>query len=108
MVSEDKLINQGIKKTDAWFKKFKKQITRDLSLCKTYEEFVERTQDYTTNNILINSGYAEEMSKLVTQIINNHKFERASQRMLLEQTINNNVGMLIQNMGEDLKGRRKD
>lgn len=103
MVSEDKIIKQGIKKTDTWFNKFKKQIEKDLSLCDTYEEFVERTQQYTTNNILINSGYANEMSALVTQIINNHKFERASQRALLEQTINNNVGMLITNVGEDIK-----
>ena len=58
MVSEDKLIRQGIKKTDAWFKQFKRRISHDLSLCHTYEEFVERTQDYTTNNILVNSGYA--------------------------------------------------
>lgn len=103
MVSEDKLIRQGIRKTDAWFNKFKKQIERDLTLCNTYEEFVERTKGYTTNNILVTSGYSDEMSRLVTQIVNNHKFKRASQRALLEQTINNNVGMLIQNVGEDIK-----
>ena len=103
MVSEDKLIRQGIKKTDAWFKQFKRRINHDLSLCNTYEEFVERTKDYTTNNILVNSGYAAEMSSIVTQMVNNHKFQRASQRALLEQTIDNNVGMLIQNVGEDIK-----
>jgi hypothetical protein len=43
------------------------------------------------------------MSKLITQMVNNHKFKRASQRALLEQTINNNVGMLIQDVGEDIK-----
>ena len=103
MVSEDKLIKQGIQKTDTWFRRFKKQIEHDLRICDTYEEFVERTQAYTTNNILINSGYAAEMSSLVTQMVNNHKFKRASQRALLEQTIDNNVGMLIQNVGEDIK-----
>jgi hypothetical protein len=36
-------------------------------------------------------------------MVNNHKFKRASQRALLEQTIDNNVGMLIQNVGEDIK-----
>ena len=70
MVSEDKLIRQGIKKTDAWFKQFKRRINHDLSLCNTYEEFVERTKDYTTNNILVNSGYAAEMSSIVTQMVN--------------------------------------
>lgn len=103
MVSEDKLIRQGIRRTDAWFQQFKRRIEHDLSLCDTYEEFVERTKDYTTNNILINSGYSEEMTTLVTQMVNNHKFKRASQRALLEETINNNVAMLIQNVGEDIK-----
>ena len=51
----------------------------------------------------MNSGYAAEMSSIVTQMVNNHKFQRASQRALLEQTIDNNVGMLIQNVGEDIK-----
>lgn len=103
MVDEDKLIKQGIRLTDAWFKKFKKQIEHDLSLCKTYEEFLERTKDYTTANILINSGYSAEMEALITQILNNHRFQRASQRELIEQTINNNVGLLIQDVGEDIK-----
>ena len=88
MVNEDKLIKQGIRKTDAWFKEFKNRVTRDLSLCDTYEEFVERTQAYTTNNILINSGYAAEMTALITTIMNNQRFARASQRELIEQTIN--------------------
>ena len=103
MVSEDKLIAQGIRKTDAWFKEFKNRVTKDLSLCDTYEEFVERTQDYTTKNILVNSGYSAEMSALITKIMNNHRFARASQRALIEETINNNVGQLIQNVGEDIK-----
>ena len=103
MVSEDKPIKQGIKKTDRWFEQFKKRINRDISLSNDYTEFVERTQEYTTNNILITSGYAEEMCNLTTKVLNNHKFARASQRELIEQTINNNVGMLIQNVGEDIK-----
>ena len=103
MVSEDKIIKQGIRKTDQWFEQFKKRINRDLSLSNDYTEFVERTQEYTTNNILITSGYAEEMCTLTTKVLNNHKFKRASQRELIEQTINNNVGMLIQNVGEDIK-----
>ena len=103
MVDEDKLIKQGIRLTDAWFKKFKKQIEHDLSLCKTYEEFLERTKDYTTANILINSGYSAEMEKLITLALTNTKFLRASQRELLEQTIKYNVGNLIQSIGEDIK-----
>ena len=103
MVSEENLIKMGIKKTDEWFRKFKKQIEHDLALCDTYEEFIERTKEYTTANIMIGSGYSAEMSALITQILANHKFQRASQRELLEQTINNNVGYLIQDVGEEIK-----
>jgi hypothetical protein len=103
MVSEDKLIRQGIRRTDAWFQQFKKRIEHDLSLCDTYEEFIERTKEYTTSNILVTSGYSDEMIELITQILNNHKFQRASQRALLEETINANVAYLIQNVGEDIK-----
>ena len=108
MVDEDKLIKQGIRLTDAWFKKFKKQIQHDLTLCKTYEEFIERTREYTTANILISSGYSAEMQELITQILNNHDFQRASQRELLEQTINNNVAYLIQDVGEEIKQTVRD
>ena len=46
MVSEDKLIKAGIRLTDEWFRKFKKKVEHDLSLCETYEEFIERTKEY--------------------------------------------------------------
>ena len=108
MVSEEKLIKMGIKLTDEWFRKFKKQIERDLQLCDTYEEFIERTKEYTTANILISSGYSAEMAALVTQILANYKFARASQRELLEQTINNNVGYLIQDVGEEIRQTVRD
>ena len=108
MVSEDKLIKQGIRLTDAWFEKFKKQIRHDLNLCKTYEEFIERTKEYTTANILINSGYSVAMQELITQILNNHRFQRASQRALIEETINNTVGHLIQDVGEEIKETVRD
>ena len=74
MVSEDKLIRQGILRTDAWFQQFKKQLLHDLRLCESYEEFIERTKEYTTGNILISSGYSEEIQSLILQILNNHKF----------------------------------
>ena len=103
MVSYEKLIKQGIRKTDRWFEQFKKRVNRDIELSDNYQEFIERTQAYTTQNPLMASGYAEEMSSLAVRALANHKFQRASQRELLEQTINNNVGMLIQNVGEDIK-----
>ena len=108
MVSEEKLIRQGIRQTDAWFKQFKKQVNKDLSLCDTYEEFLERTQDYTTSNIMINSGYSAAMENLIVQMMNDIKFQRASQRELVEQTIRNNVGNLISDVGEDIKQTVRD
>ena len=103
MVSYEKLIKQGIRKTDRWFEQFKKRVNRDIELSDNYQEFIERTQSYTTQNPLVVGGYAEEMSTLATRALANYKFHRASQRELLEQTINNNVGMLIQDVGEDIK-----
>ena len=108
MVDEEKLIKQGIRLTEAWFKKFKKQLEHDLSICETYEEFLERTKEYTTNNILIGSGYAEEMGALIALAITNSKFMRASKRALVEQVIRNNVGLLIQDVGEDIKQTVRD
>jgi NAD-dependent dihydropyrimidine dehydrogenase PreA subunit len=108
MVDEEKLIKQGIRLTEAWFKKFKKQIEHDLSICETYEEFLERTKEYTTNNILIGSGYAEEMGALIALAITNSQSMRASKRALVEQVIRNNVGLLIKDVGEDIKETVRD
>ena len=103
MVSEDKLIQQGIRLTEAWFKKFKNQIVKDIGLCETYQEFLERTEQYTTSNILISSGYSAAMEAVILQILNDVRFERASQRRLIEETIRNNVGNLIRDVGEDIR-----
>lgn len=108
MVDEDKLIKMGIRLTDEWFRKFKKQIEHDLELCETYEEFLERTKEYTTNNILINSGYSAGMESLVALALNNSKFMRASKKRLVEEVIKNNVGLLIQDVGEDIKQTVRD
>ena len=103
MVSEDKIIKRGIRQTDAWFKQFKNQVEKDLSLCDTYKEFLERTEEYTTGNILVSSGYSEEMQDIITTILKDIKWKRAAQRELIEQTIKHNVGNLITNVGEDIK-----
>ena len=108
MVSEDKIIRQGIRQTDAWFNQFKKRIVKDLSLCNTYQEFLERTDEYTTGNILVNSGYSVAMENIIVQMLNNIRFERASQRELIEETIRNNVANLIQDVGEDVKNTIRD
>jgi hypothetical protein len=100
---QEKLIKQAVKKNDVFFDRFKKRVERDIGSCKTYAQFVERTADYTTANILINSGYADDISSILTQVLNDHKYVRASQRQLLEETINAHVGLLIQDVGEAIK-----
>jgi len=108
MVADEKIIKQGIQLTEAFFKKFKNQILHDLSICKTYEEFLERTQDYTTNNILVNSGYSAQMESLIILALNDSKLMRASQRKLVEETIRNNVAYQITNVGETIKETIRD
>ena len=103
MVSEEKLIRQGIRFTDTWFQQFKKQVLKDLRLCKTWEEFLERTESYTTANVLVGSGYSATMEALVVQVLNDIRFERASQRQLIEETIRNNVANLVVDVGDEVK-----
>ena len=103
MPSQDKLIKQGIRYTDNWFKRFKNRVHKDLSLCTRYDEFLERTKDYTTQNIMVNTGYSTVMEDIIIQSMQDKRFQRAAQRELVEQTIKYNVGNLITNVGEDIK-----
>ena len=103
MADEEKIIRQGLRVTDAWWRRFKKQVLRDLSLCNTWEEFLERTESYTTNNVLVGSEYTTAMQNLAVTMLNDIRFQRASQRQLIEETIRNTVGHLIVNVGEDVK-----
>ena len=103
MVSQDKLIRQGIRYTDRLFEEIKKKVTHDLESSKDLEEFLNRTKDYTLQNPLVVTGYQETMTKLITSTVNNTRFMRASQRELVRTVIQERVGHLITNVGEDLK-----
>jgi len=74
----------------------------------TLEAFLEATKEYTTNNPLVSSGYTDTMLALILAETNNHKFSRPSQRELTRVTIENYVGNLIANVGEDIKARVRD
>lgn len=108
MVSEQKLIKTGIKYTDRLFEEIKKQVTYDLEHSDTLEEFLERTKDFTTQNPLVTTGYTETMTNLIVQATNNTRFARASQRELVRTTIQEQVGHLITNVGEDIKQNVRD
>ena len=108
MVSEQKLIKTGINYTDRLFNEIKRKVTQDLEHSDSLEQFLERTKDYTISNPLITTGYMGRMSQLVAQATYNTRFARASQRQLVRTVIQNQVGHLITNMGEDLKQNIRD
>ena len=103
MVSQDKLIRTGIRYTDRLFEVIKKRVLYDLEHSKDLEDFLYRTRDYLLVNPLIVTGYNETMTNLILQAINATDFLRASQRELVRTVIQDAVGHLITNVGEDLR-----
>ena len=108
MVSKDKLIKTGIKYTDELFDEIIRRLEKGVLDNDTLEAFLEATKEYTTNNPLVSSGYTDTMLALILAETNNHKFSRPSQRELTRVTIENYVGTLIANVGEDIKARVRD
>ena len=108
MVSKDKLIKTGIKYTDELFDEIIRRLEKGVLDNDTLEAFLEATKEYTTNNPLQSTGYTDTMLALILAETNNHKFSRPSQRELTRVTIENYVGNLITNVGEDIKARVRD
>lgn len=108
MVSEDKLIKQGIRYTDRLFELIKQRVNRDLENSSSLADFLERTKDFTTENPLIVTGYQDTMTDLISLAVNNNRRIRATQRELVRTTIQETVGHLITNVGEDLKQSIRD
>lgn len=108
MVSQDKLIKQGIQYTDALFEELIRRLQEGVMDNDTLEAFLEATKEYTTNNPLTSTGYAETMLALILAETNNHKFSRPSQRELTRVTIEEYVGTLISNVGEDIRQSVRD
>lgn len=103
MVSEDALIQQGIRYSDNLFKIIEERVLKALEQSSSLEEFLERTKDFTLENPMVSTGYQDTMTNLITSITNNVRFERAAQRELVRTAISSRVGELIQNVGDDLK-----
>lgn len=112
MPSQAKLIKQGIKYTDSLFKEISKRIEQGVKSSDTLEEFLANYNEYTNgegeNNPLVLSGYKDEMLKIILQETNNHKFSRPSQKELVRVTIENQVGELIVDVGEDIQRNVRD
>ena len=103
MVSQDKLIKQSLKYTDKLFDEIKRRLTHDISKYNTLEEYLNAHQDYLVSNPLTTTGYDQVMTRLISQSVTNVKFSRQAQRQLTQITIENTVGELIRNVGEDIK-----
>ena len=108
MVSQEKLIKQGIKYTDALFEELIRRLQQGIKYSDTLEAFLEATKEYTTSNPLASTGYDNTMLKLILAETNNHKFSRPAQKELTRITIENYVGDLIQDVGEDIKQTVRD
>ena len=108
MVSDEKLIKQGIRYTDALFQELEKRLRQGILTTDTLEDFLEKTKEYTTNNPLKSTGYDATMIALILAETNNHRFSRPAQRELTRVTIETYVGNLIVNVGEDIKADVRD
>lgn len=108
MVSQDKLIKQGIQYTDALFEEIINRLNQGLIQTDTLESFLEQTKEYTTANPLVSTGYDRTMLTLILSETNNHKFSRPSQKELIRITIEQYVGELIRDVGEDIKQSVRD
>ena len=108
MVSQDKLIKEGLRYTDKLFDEIIKRLEKGVLDSDTLEEFLRKTKDYTTNNPLVSTEYDKTMLNLILAETNNHKFSRPAQKELVRVTIENQVGDLIRNVGEDIKQSVRD
>lgn len=108
MPSKNKLIKQGIKYTDSLFDEISKRLEKGVKASDTLEAFLEKTAGYTSGNPLVESGYYDKMMKLILQETNNHKFSRPAQKELVRLTIENRVGELIVDVGEDIRDNVRD
>lgn len=108
MVSEEKLIKQGIKYNEALFKELERRLAQGILTTDTLEDFLARTEEYTTANPLVTTGYKDTMIRLILQETNNHKFSRPAQKELARVTIEQYIGDLITNVGEDIKNDVRD
>lgn len=105
MPSKNKLIKNGIQYTEKLFDELTRRLQKGVRETDTLEAFLEQTKEYTTNNPLQATGYDKIMTSLILHELHNHKFTRPAQKELTRLTIENYVGDLITNVGEDIKAQ---
>nr|WP_295000941.1 hypothetical protein [uncultured Methanobrevibacter sp.] len=108
MVSQDKLIKKGIYLTDNVFDEILKRLSKGIRASDTLEAFITRTKDYTMNNPLVVNGFKDDLLDIILCETNNHKFSRPAQKELVRLTIENRVGDLIVDVGDDIRNSVRD
>ena len=108
MVSQDKLIQNGIRYTDSLFEEITNRLKQGVLTSDTLEQFLAKTKEFTSSNPLVTTGYDSTMLNLILFETNNHRFSRPAQKELTRVVIENRVGELITNVGEDIKDSVRD
>lgn len=103
MPKQAKLIKQGILLTDSTFKDITQRLSKGVRESDTLESFLAKHKDYTLNNPLVVNGYKDELTSIILQETNNHRFSRPAQKELTRATIENRVGDLISRVGDDVR-----
>ena len=96
---QTKNINKSLRYLENWWRQFNKQLERDIIFSEGYDDFLERTRAYTTNNILLD----EVSEEIVKNVINATNFQKLKNRELVKETIKASTSDLIMKVGEDLK-----
>ena len=96
---QTKNINKSLRYLENWWRQFNKQLERDIIFSEGYDDFLERTRAYTTNNILLD----EVSEEIVKNVINATNFQKLKNRELVKETIKASTTDLIVKVGEDLK-----
>jgi len=108
MPSQDKLIKQGILLTDTTFDEIIKRLQNGVKTSDTLEAFLSKHKEVIVDNPLVAIGYKDKLTEIILQETNNHKFSRPAQKELTRLTIENRVGDLITNVGDDIKQDVRD
>ena len=110
MPSQNKLIKNGIKYTDALFDEISKRLEKGVRASDTLEDFLVKYNEVFPDkgNPVISLGYDAKMLDLILKETNNHKFSRPAQKELVRVTIENQVGDLIVDVGEDIRQSVRD
>lgn len=102
---QNKIINRILKELQVYFPKLNKKILTDTYKSKTFEEFLENTKNYTTDNIFVTDGIADSISNAVIEANN---FQMLKQRTLVQETIQNKCYDLVKTAGDDFKNELRE